>query len=189
MARNPRQPQETPDKYDGSGGETEGAFCCGLNAYARRVLRIVDASPHHLDEWREIHNAIIPTAPLSAEEVAARATRNRLTVAFDGDTLVGNSTVRSPDADGTVVVIVRILPEYRRRGLGSTYLAHELEQARVLVPCHVATVVLASNQDGLAFALARGFAEVDRYLLPGDEVPFVELRLTDPGGTDRSGAP
>ena len=141
------------------------------------TLRIVPAAPDHLEEWREIHNAIIPTAPLSADEVAERATRNRLTLAYDGDVLVGNATVRPPGATGTATVIVRILLQHRRRGLGSAYLAHELAEARTLQPERIETVVLASNEDGLAFALARGFVEVDRYLLDGDTIPFVDLRL------------
>ncbi len=40
--------------------------------------------------------------------------------------------------------------------------------------------MLASNEDGLGFALARGFVEVDRYLLDGDTIPFVDLRLGGP---------
>jgi GNAT superfamily N-acetyltransferase len=144
------------------------------------MLSIVPAAPDHLDEWRAIHNAIIPTAPLSKSEVAERATRNRLTLGYDGDVLVGNATVRPPDEEGTAVVIVRILPEHRRRGHGSTYLAHELARARSQAPVHIGTVVLASNEDGLAFALARGFVEVDRYVLPGDTIPFVDLRLANP---------
>ena len=142
------------------------------------MLRIVPAAPDGLAEWRAIHNAIIPTAPLSAEEVAERATRNRLTLAYDGDVLVGNATVRPPDENGTATVIVRVLPELRRRGHGSAYLAHELDHARTLVPDRIETVVLASNTEGLAFALARGFVEVDRYVLEGDTIPFVDLRLS-----------
>jgi L-amino acid N-acyltransferase YncA len=141
------------------------------------TLRIVPAAPDHLEEWREIHNATIATARLSADEVAERAARNRLTVAYDGDVLVGNATVRPPAGTGTATVIVRILLQHRRRGLGSAYLAHELAEARALHPERVETVVLASNEDGLAFALARGFVEVDRYLLDGDTIPFVDLRL------------
>ena len=142
------------------------------------TLRIVSATPGLLEEWRAIHNAIIPTAPLSADEVAERATRNQLTLAYDGDVLVGNATVRPPRDTGTATVIVRILPQHRRRGLGSAYLDRVLADARALGPERVETVVLASNEDGLAFALARGFVEVDRYLLDGDTIPFVDLRLT-----------
>ena len=145
------------------------------------TLRIVSATPGLLEEWRAIHNAIIPTAPLSADDVAERATRNQLTLGYDdwpSGARGGNATVRPPDAEGTATVIVRILPQHRRRGLGSAYLDRVLADARALGPEHVETVVLASNEDGLAFALARGFVEVDRYLLDGDTIPFVDLRLT-----------
>jgi GNAT superfamily N-acetyltransferase len=142
------------------------------------VLSIVPAAPDRLEEWRGIHNEIIPTAPLSAEEVAERATRHRLTLGYDGDVLIGNATVRPPAEDGTATVIVRVLPAHRRRGLGSTYLAHELDHARSLSPEAIETVVLASNEEGLAFALAHGFVEVDRYVLDGDTIPFVDLRLS-----------
>ena len=89
----------------------------------------------------------------------------------------GNATVRPPAGTGTATVIVRILLQHRRRGLGSAHPWHELAEARTLQPRSIETVVLASNEDGLAFALARGFVEVDRYLLDGDTIPFVDLRL------------
>ena len=140
-------------------------------------LRVDVATGHDLEQWRAIHNAIIPTAPLSADEVAERAGRNRLTLGRVGDRVVGNATVRPPGDDGVATVIVRILPEHRRRGLGGGYLAHELDEARSLGPHRIETVVLASNIDGLAFALAHGFIEHDRYTLPGQDVPFVDLHL------------
>jgi hypothetical protein len=37
-------------------------------------------------------------------------------------------------------------------------------------------VVLESNPEGLAFALRHGSVEVDRYVLDGDEIAYVELR-------------
>jgi hypothetical protein len=39
------------------------------------------------------------------------------------------------------------------------------------------TVVLATNSDGLIFARHHGFVEIERYVLPGDTIPFVDLRL------------
>ena len=142
-------------------------------------LDVVIAEGPLLDDWRAIHNAIIPTAPLSADEVAERAGRHRLTLAGVGGLLVGNATVRPPTApDAVATVIVRILPEHRRRGLGTAYLAHELGHARDLGAERIETVVLASNEDGLAFAHAHGFVEHDRYLLDGDAIPFVDLHLS-----------
>jgi GNAT superfamily N-acetyltransferase len=142
------------------------------------TLRIEPAAPDLLEEWRHIHNAIIPTAPNEPDGMAPRAARNRLTLAYDDDVLVGNATVRPPDDEGIVIVIVRILPEHRRRGLGSTYLAHELTAARCHRPAGIGTVVLATNEDGIAFALAHGFEEIERYVLPGDAIPFVDFRLS-----------
>jgi GNAT superfamily N-acetyltransferase len=141
-------------------------------------LDIVSATGPLLDDWRAIHNAIIPTAPLSATDVAERATRHRLTLAYSAGELVGNATVRPPTQPELVAtVIVRILPEHRRRGLGSAYLEAELAQARSAGAVRIETVVLESNSDGMSFALAHGFVEHDRYLLDGDTVAFVDLHL------------
>ncbi|MFF2924207.1 GNAT family N-acetyltransferase [Streptomyces celluloflavus] len=131
-----------------------------------------------LQDWRYVHNTIIPTAALSLDEVRERVRRNRLAVAYLGDVLVGCSTVRPPTNDASVAtVIARVLPAHRRQGFGGELFAQGLAQARKLGADLVETVVLASNVDGLRFAHARGFVEVDRYLLPGDSVPFIDLRL------------
>ena len=49
--------------------------------------------------------------------------------------------------------------------------------ARELGATRIETVVLASNTDGLAFALSHGFVEHDRYTHEGDRIPFVDLHL------------
>ncbi|MFD7624923.1 GNAT family N-acetyltransferase [Streptomyces sp. NPDC059851] len=100
---------------------------------------------------------VIPTDPLSPDDVRERAGRHLPDVAHHGDALLGCSTVRPPAGDGAVTV----LAEARRLG------AEVIE-----------TVVLESNGNGPRFALARGFVEVECYLLPGDSVPYVDLRLT-----------
>jgi GNAT superfamily N-acetyltransferase len=133
-----------------------------------------------LRDWRYIHNLVIPTGPLSAEEVAERAGRNHLEVAYlhDGQA-VGCSTVRPPAGDSaTATVIARVLPEYRRRGFGEQVYLRALAKARERGALVIETVVLASNEDGLRFACRHGFTETDRYTLPGDEIPYVDLRLT-----------
>jgi len=74
-------------------------------------------------------------------------------------------------------VIMRILPEYRLRGFGSEYLFAMLAQARGMGARRIETVVLASNEDGLAFAFRHGFAEFDRYVLDGETAEYVDLYL------------
>jgi GNAT superfamily N-acetyltransferase len=143
------------------------------------TVRFVEVSDEQtVADWQRIHNEIIPTDPLSLEEVRERSTRHRLELAYADGTAVGNSTVRRPTDDAGAMVIARVLPPHRRRGIGTLLHARGLEVARSWADERpVETVVLASNPDGLAFALARGYVEVETYLLPGATVPYVALEL------------
>jgi GNAT superfamily N-acetyltransferase len=140
-------------------------------------LRIEIVSEATVEDWQFVHNRVIPGAPLAEYEVRERLGRNFLTVAYVGDDVVGCATVRAPDETGNVTVIARVLPEYRRRGYGEELFLDGMRLARSVGGTAIETVVLASNHDGLRFALEHGFAEVDRYLPPGDENPFITLRL------------
>ena len=141
-------------------------------------LRIVPVAPDTVTLWRDIHNAVIPAHTLTSDDVRERLTRNALTLAYDGADLVGNATVRPPRPESmTATVIVRILPEYRGQGLGSQYLAAALAEARGMGARRIETVVLASNEDGLAFAARHGFVESDRYVLDGEAATYVDLYL------------
>ena len=132
-----------------------------------------------LREWQHVHNVIIPTDPLSLDQVRERSQRHRLAVAHLGDTLVGCSTVRLPEESSeAATVIARVLPAHRRQGFGELIYQQGLAQARQLGARVIETVVLTTNPEGLRFALARGFVEVETYLLPGDTVPYTDLRLT-----------
>jgi ribosomal protein S18 acetylase RimI-like enzyme len=144
-----------------------------------RLLPAGPASPRR--HWRELHNLIIATSPLSDAEVEERAGRNHLEVAYLNDVAVGCSTVRPP-ADGAATVIARVHPDLRRRGFGNQIYHRALLAAQALNADSILTVVLATNEDGLAFARGHGFVETDRYLLPGDAVPFIDLRLDNPAG-------
>lgn len=74
-------------------------------------------------------------------------------------------------------MIARVLPEHRRHGFGEQIYQRALAKARELGAQVIETVVLASNEDGLRFATRHGFVEIERYVLPGDTIPFVDLRL------------
>jgi GNAT superfamily N-acetyltransferase len=125
--------------------------------------------------WREVHNEIVPGAPLSLEQVVDRSRVYALDLALLDGVVVGCSTVRPATDEEPVTVIVRILPPHRRRGLGTAFLAHALRRAEELGAVRIQTIVLASNTDGWDFALRRGFAETERYTLEGDTVPYVHL--------------
>ncbi|WP_431961312.1 N-acetyltransferase family protein [Actinacidiphila sp. bgisy160] len=131
-----------------------------------------------LEDWRFVHNTIIPTGPLSLEDVRERSQRNHLEVAYLGDAVVGCTTVRPPTgAEATATVIARVLPGHRGQGFGTQLYTRGLERAREMGAAAIETVVLASNTDGLRFAEARGFVEFERYVLPGDTIGYVTLRL------------
>ncbi|GIG68067.1 GNAT family N-acetyltransferase [Phytomonospora endophytica] len=127
-------------------------------------------------DWHHVHNTIVPPAAMSLDEVRERVTRNHLAVAHLGDVLVGCSTVRPP-AGGVATVIARILPEFRRRGLGTRLYEHGLALAKELGAEAVETVVLGTNADGLRFAAAHGFTEVESYVMPGETELWYTLRL------------
>ena len=142
------------------------------------------AGEQSLVDWQRVHNEIIPTDPLSLDAVRERSMRHRLEIAYAGtparQSAIGNSTVRRPTDDEGAMVIARVLPEHRRQGIGTLLYERGLAVARAWADGRpVETVVLASNQAGLAFALARGFVEVERYVLPGDTIPYVALTLPD----------
>ncbi|MES5821758.1 GNAT family N-acetyltransferase [Streptomyces sp. RG80] len=129
-----------------------------------------------LEQWRYVHNVIVPADELSLDAVRERSTRYRLENAYVGELLVGCSTVRPPE-EGAVTVIARVLPEYRRRGFGTALYENGLAHARVLGATAIETCVLAVNEDGLRFAVKQGFVEVERYVLPGESDLWVDLRL------------
>ena len=128
-----------------------------------------------LRDWQQVHNTVIPTAPLGLDDVRERAARNALDVAYVDDELVGCSTVRPADDDEPVTVIARILPEHRHRGYGGQLYVHCLSRAEAYGGGPLQTIVLATNEDGLAFAVGQGFVETERYVLDGDDVAYVVL--------------
>ncbi|WP_243057137.1 GNAT family N-acetyltransferase [Nocardioides sp. SR21] len=141
-------------------------------------LTVVPVTDATAGAWAEIHNRIIPADPLSEDDVRERMTRNELTLAYDGDVLVGNATLRPPAGEERIAtVIVRILPEHRGRGLGTEYYDAVLERVAELEPERIETVVLAANEGGLRFAENLGFEEHDRYMLDGTSPEWVDLHL------------
>jgi len=135
-----------------------------------------------LEEWRHVHNVIVPPAAMSLDEVRERAGRYRLENAYVGDELVGCSTVRPPGgADAVATVIARVLPAFRGRGFGTALYEKGLEYARVQGAGVIETCVLAVNEDGLRFAEKQGFVEVERYVLDGEDDLWIDLRLVDAG--------
>jgi GNAT superfamily N-acetyltransferase len=131
-----------------------------------------------LEDWRHVHNTVVPDAAMSLDEARERVGKYLLEVAYDGDVLVGCTTVRPPEEAGSAAtVIVRVLPQLRGRGIGAALYERALAQAALHGAPAVETVVWAANADGVRFAAARGFVEVDSYEPAPGAVPYLTLRL------------
>ncbi|MDG6104999.1 GNAT family N-acetyltransferase [Dactylosporangium aurantiacum] len=131
-----------------------------------------------LEDWRLVHNTVVPDAAMSLDEARERLGRYLLEVVYDGDTLVGCTTVRPPDADtAAATVIVRVLPQWRGRGIGAALYDRAMGQAARHGAPAVETVVWEANEDGVRFARSRGFVEVDRYVPEPGAVAYLTLRL------------
>ncbi|MFF4802504.1 GNAT family N-acetyltransferase [Streptomyces sp. NPDC001351] len=155
-----------------------------IEVYARRPVLRIEAvgSEAMLEEWRFVHNEIVPPAAMSLDEARERLGRYRLENAYLGDVLVGCSTVRPPEGEeGVATVIARVLPEFRGRGFGRTIYEKGLAHARVLGAGVIETCVLAANEGGLRFAGKCGFVETDRYVLDGESDLWIDLRLVMAG--------
>lgn len=136
------------------------------------------ADDEALRDWRRVHNATIPTHHLSLDDVRDRSWRHHLELAYAGGVLAGCSTVRPPeDGTCTATVIARVLADHRGRGIGEELYARGLFKAWELGAEQIATVVLSSNDCGLRFAHKHGFAETERYVLPGETIPWIDMKL------------
>jgi GNAT superfamily N-acetyltransferase len=142
------------------------------------TLRIEIVSETTIEDWQYVHNRVIPDAPLTVQEIQERLDPSFLTVAYAGKALVGCATVRHALRGGNVTVITRVLPEYRRRGYGEEIYLDAMRVARGFGGEAIETVVLASNEGGARFALARGFVETDRYSIPGHQDTYITMRLS-----------
>jgi GNAT superfamily N-acetyltransferase len=132
-----------------------------------------------LEDWRHVHNTVVPDAAMSLDEARERVGKYLLEVAYDGDDLVGCTTVRPPEEGGAAsTVIVRVLPGCRGRGIGTALYERAMRQAAEYAAPAVETVVWAANTGGVRFAEARGFVEVDRYEPEPGAVAYLTLRLT-----------
>ncbi|MFN2471949.1 MAG: N-acetyltransferase family protein [Gaiellaceae bacterium] len=140
-----------------------------------------------LESWVDVWNAITPREPLSAAIVRERWDRqpDRLyLVAEDKDRVVGIGLAGPSDTPRRGFVVVRVMPESRRRGIGSALYEQVEAHALSLAPSALSTHVAEDSEEGRRFAGRRGYVKVDRqvelvYTLRGDEawpeLPAVEI--------------
>jgi mycothiol synthase len=126
--------------------------------------------------WCAVWAAITPREPITVQQIRARLERQpwRLYLVAEEDGIVGLGFVGPTDSRDRVGVAVRVLPEWRRRGLGSQLYEGVLEHALQREPEWISSTVSGTDADALAWAARRGFSEYGRDVelvrrLRGDE--------------------
>lgn len=127
--------------------------------------------------WCEVWTAITPREPVSVAQIRPRLEREpwRLyLVAEQGSQPVGLGFVGPTNSRDRIGVAVRVLPEWRRRGIGSQLCEHVLEHASQREPEWISSTVSEADGDAVGWAARRGFTEYGREVelvrrLRGDE--------------------
>jgi GNAT superfamily N-acetyltransferase len=124
------------------------------------ITRCVTDSDY--EQWRQVRIAVLPyERTQSVSELRAGDSPERLMLlARDGDTVVGSGLSDRADSAGAGSVIPRVLPDHRRRGVGTALLQRLVEHVESL---GLPVLRAGADDDGsLVFAQRFGFAEVNR---------------------------
>ena len=114
------------------------------------------------EQWRQVRIAVLPYERTSsvAELRAGDSPERLMVLARVEGTVVGSGMAQPSDTAGGGSVIPRVLPEHRRRGVGTALLHHLVAHVeRLGLPVLRAG---ADDEGSLAFAERFGFREVNR---------------------------
>lgn len=145
-----------------------------------------------LEVWVAVKNTVVPNEPASVEQVRNSNEEGRILLLAEEDgTVTGCAIAGLSNFGGKAFIAVRVLPPFRRRGIGRALFDVCATHARSLGRNGVNAFVYADEPHSIAFAESLGLAEVDYQLeqvrMIGDEPPFeshVQLRAL---GDDRDG--
>ena len=148
-----------------SEGDTE-RLCAGPR-WARfpRFLAVnisVCVGDKDYEAWRQVRMAVVPAERCdTVAELRSQDTPDRrlLLATIDG-TVVGSGVADRSDTGGAGFVAPRVVPEHRRRGVGSALL-RTLAQHIVTLGLPEARAMV-DDRGSLGFAEHFGFAEIDR---------------------------
>jgi mycothiol synthase len=127
-------------------------------------LRMASHDADLLD-WAAVRSEVTPTEPVAGQQVRNMVQRDPtmvlLLATVDGD-MAGCGIARRSDVRDMAFVAARVLPAFRRRGVGSALMEALLEPARGLGVDGLAAMVLADDEAAMRFAARWGFTEVGR---------------------------
>ncbi|HKO34388.1 MAG TPA: GNAT family N-acetyltransferase [Candidatus Limnocylindria bacterium] len=133
------------------------------------------------EAWRSVRLAILPgerTATVEELKAMDRPGRLMLLAEQDGD-LVGHGVASRSDLAGRGSVTPRVLPPFRRRGIGTEMLRVLIAHTEAQGYPRVSSLV--EDDGSLAFAQRFGFAEVDRQIEQLRAIGAEPMPPTPPG--------
>ena len=120
-------------------------------------LRLAETDDE-LELWRSMRTALVPNER-TASVAELRAGENFLLLAYRGAELAGSGSASKSDTGGGAV-FPRVLPEHRRRGIGTALLKRLASHAAAYGYDEVGSLV--DDEGSLAFAERFGFVETGR---------------------------
>jgi mycothiol synthase len=140
-----------------------------------------------LAAYCDVWNAITPREPTRLEDIKRRFERQpeRLyLVALNGDQVTGLGFCGPSQSLERTAIVVRVLPDHRRRGIGSELLDRIVAHAAQLGRPHVSGMVFEDDPDSIAWVTNRGFEEYQRQVELSLEVGQVEPEPNAPDGIE-----
>ncbi|MGI9110807.1 MAG: GNAT family N-acetyltransferase [Gaiellaceae bacterium] len=124
------------------------------------VVRPVE-SDADLDAWIAVRRRVLPNEPAATvEQMRALETPKRLLLLAERNGELAGSGLVDRSQTGGAYVAPRILPEHRRRGVGSAVLERSLQHARA--SGFDSAIAHAEKPGAIEFAHRHDFAEADR---------------------------
>jgi GNAT superfamily N-acetyltransferase len=140
-----------------------------------------------LAAYCDVWNAITPREPTRLEDVKRRLERQpeRLyLVALEEEGVVGVGFCGPSQSPERTAVVVRVLPEHRRRGIGSELLDRVVAHAAQLERPQISGMVFEDDPESIAWVTNRGFEEYDRQVELSRELSSAEAEAQIPAGIE-----
>jgi mycothiol synthase len=140
-----------------------------------------------LAAYCEVWNAITPREPTALEDVKRRLKRQpeRLyLVALEEEEVVGLGFCGPSQTPERTAVVVGVLPEHRRRGIGSELLDRIVAYAPELERPQISGMVFEDDPDSIAWVTNRGFEEYGRQVELSRELSSSEAEPQAPNGVE-----
>ena len=139
------------------------------------MIRVAETDAE-IAAWVEVKNQVVPNEPTTVEQVSSSTTETRTLLLAEADGRVAAcAIVDLSNFGGKAFIAVRVLPEFRCRGIGRALAAETAKRARALGRDGVNCFVYADEPHSIAFAESYGLANVDYQLEQvrtiGDEPP------------------